>query len=187
MAATFVKLLLSLNITNNYAYSISGLGDLLTSFNGTAITYDEIGNPLRYYNGSSYTFGWEGRRLVSALTSGKSMSFTYNEEGLRVTKTVNGETTHFIYDGSLLIAEYNDSAIIVYIYDAAGSPIGFKVKSLNTSSDVWNVFWYEKNLQGRRVKTTECCFCEVETVQSKELNERAGRTTHNDYATMVEM
>ena len=135
-------------ISAHRAADISSAGLTTASFNGTAITYDDIGNPLRYYNGSSYTFGWEGRRLVSALTSGKSMSFTYNEEGLRVTKTVNGETTHFIYDGSLLIAEYNNSAIIVYIYDAAGSPIGFKVKSLNTSFDVWNVFWYDKNLQG---------------------------------------
>ena len=54
------------------------------------------------------------------------MSFTYNEEGLRVSKTVNGVTTQYIYDGSLLVAEYDNSKIIVYIYDAFGTPIGFK-------------------------------------------------------------
>ena len=37
-------------------YTDSQWGDLLTSYNGTAITYDQIGNPLSYYNGSAYTF-----------------------------------------------------------------------------------------------------------------------------------
>ena len=48
-----------------------GWGDLLTSYNGVAITYDEIGNPLSYYNGENYTFTWNGRRLVSELNMQK--------------------------------------------------------------------------------------------------------------------
>ena len=48
-------------------YTDSEWGDLLTSFNGTTITYDEIGNPLSYYNGSAYTFTWTGRRLIGAV------------------------------------------------------------------------------------------------------------------------
>ena len=29
-----------------------------------------------------------------------------------------------------------------------GSPIGFKYRGVNYASDVWDVYWYEKNLQG---------------------------------------
>ena len=42
--------------TNTYGYNDADWGDLLTSFNGHTITYDTIGNPLSYYNGSSYSF-----------------------------------------------------------------------------------------------------------------------------------
>ena len=42
--------------------------DQLTNYNGTTITYDVIGNPLSYYNGSSYTFTWQnGRELASTV------------------------------------------------------------------------------------------------------------------------
>ena len=46
--------------TDTYAYSSGQWGDLLTSYNGNTITYDEIGNPLSYYNISSYTFTKRG-------------------------------------------------------------------------------------------------------------------------------
>ena len=39
--------------TYNYGYSSSAWGDKLTSYRGVSITYDAIGNPLSYYNGSS--------------------------------------------------------------------------------------------------------------------------------------
>ena len=71
-----------------------GWGDLLTSYNGVAITYDAIGNPLSYYNGSAYTFTWYGRRLATAVKGSDTMSFVYGEDGTRVSKTVNGVTTN---------------------------------------------------------------------------------------------
>ena len=135
-------------ISNTYSYTNSKWGDLLTAFNGVAIFYDKIGNPLRYYNGSPYNFTWQGRRLVGAVTSDKNMSFTYNVDGLRTSKNVNGITTHYIYDGNILLSEYTDTEIIVYIYDALGSPIGFKYRDSSYETDVWDVYWYEKNLQG---------------------------------------
>ena len=132
----------------SHSYFNSEWGDLLTAFNGTAITYDEIGNPLSYYNGSSYTFGWEGRELISAVKGTNSMSFAYNDAGLRISKTVNGVTTHYVYDGDILVAEYTDSETIVYIYDAYDSPIGFKYRSNSYAADTWDVYWYGKNIQG---------------------------------------
>lgn len=131
-----------------YTYSSSAWGDLLTSCNGITITYDEIGNPLSYYNGSSYTFTWDGRRLATAVKGSNSMSFTYNNDGFRVTKTVNGVVTTYYYQGSLLIAEETNSQILVYIYDTNGSPVGFKYRGADYASGTWDTYAYEKNIQG---------------------------------------
>ncbi|MBQ3229780.1 MAG: hypothetical protein IJB49_02050 [Clostridia bacterium] len=46
-----------------YGYS----GDRLTNYNGTAITYDVIGNPTKWRNASSMS--WDGRTLTSQMLS----------------------------------------------------------------------------------------------------------------------
>ncbi len=53
-----------------------------------------------------------------------------------------------MYDGNILVAEYTDSDTIVYIYDANDTPIGFKYRANSYEADVWDVYWYGKNLQG---------------------------------------
>ena len=78
-------------MADSYTYGDTTWGDLLTAYNGEGITYDAIGNPLSYYNGKRYTFSWlYGRRLASIVADGKTNTYTYNTEGLRLTKTVNG-------------------------------------------------------------------------------------------------
>ena len=76
------------------------------------------------------------------------MSFTYNDEGIRTAKTVNGITTTYYLDGSQIIAEETNGNIIIYIYDAAGLPIGMQYHGASYEEDVWDVYWYEKNLLG---------------------------------------
>ena len=132
----------------NLGYSSSEWGDLLTSFNGTAITYDEIGNPLSYYNGSSYTFTWTGRQLTGAVKGSKTMSFTYDDSGIRTSKTVNNVTHTYQLNGSQIVAESWGDKLIVYLYDVAGSPIGMMYRTTSYAVDQWDVFWFEKNLQG---------------------------------------
>ena len=129
-----------------YGYTDSAWGDLLTSFNGSAITYDEIGNPLSYYNGA--VFSWTGRQLTGASYGGNTYTFTYNDAGVRQTKVKNGVTTTFYYDGNTLIAEETAGNITMYLYDAQGSPIGFRYRSASYTTDQWDVYWYGKNLQG---------------------------------------
>ena len=63
-------------ISVSLGYTDSKWGALLTSCDGTTITYDEIGNPLSYYNGSAYTFTWTGRRITSAVKDSSNMYFT---------------------------------------------------------------------------------------------------------------
>ena len=132
----------------NYSYTDSEWGDLLTKYNGVDITYDEIGNPLSYYNGNSYSFTWQGRRLVGATKGSKEMSFSYNDEGFRTSKTVNGVTTNYYYQGSLLIAEERNLSIIVYFYDENGSPFGYQYRAADYEYGEWDFFAYEKNIFG---------------------------------------
>ncbi len=100
--------------TVSYAYGVQNesqtqetivWGDCLTNYNGTAISYDAIGNPTNWINGETFT--WQhGRQLASYAKDGKTISYTYNSDGIRTSKTekVNGietKTTYNIVDGVL--------------------------------------------------------------------------------------
>ena len=76
----------SLTSTYYYEYSTGAWGDMLTSYRGTTITYDAIGNPLSYYNGSSYTFAWNGRQLKSATKGGVTYTYKYNVANKKTTE-----------------------------------------------------------------------------------------------------
>ena len=102
---------------------------------------------MSYYNGSSYTFTWDGRRLASVEKGLFYATFTYNDEGLRLSTTINGATTTYLYDGSVLIAEYAPNYTCVYIYDESGAIIGVKYISTAENS-TWQTYFFEKNLQG---------------------------------------
>ena len=91
---------------NRYVYSDkTGWQDLLTSYNGHTITYDEIGNPLSYYNGKNYSFVWEfGRQLCRSTSGGTDITYDYNKYGIRTDKTVKGKyTDRYILDGDRVI------------------------------------------------------------------------------------
>ena len=109
--------------TVTYAYD-SVWKDKLVSYDGEAITYDEIGNPLSY---RGYTLTWEGKRLQSLSGNSTTASYTYDEQGVRSSKTVNGVTTTFSYNGSLLMAQVQGSGSNqvkqLYSYDASGQLI----------------------------------------------------------------
>ena len=80
-----------------YGYADANWKDKLTSFDGKAITYDTIGNPLSY---DGWTYTWEeGRQLKTLAKTGTSLSFKYNSSGLRTEKTVNGVPTKYTYLG----------------------------------------------------------------------------------------
>ena len=138
-------------VANNkeYIYSNSVWGDLLTSYDGHTITYDEIGNPLAYNNGTTYHFTWNGRQLVSAAVGNSNYTFTYNDEGIRTSKTLSsGSRVEYVLNGSQIVAEITDSYMIMYVYDAKGTPIGMQHRLSSYDEGIWDVFWFEKNLQG---------------------------------------
>ena len=109
--------------TVSYTYD-STWKDKLVSYDGQTITYDEIGNPLSY---RGYTLTWQGKRLQSLSGNSTTASYTYDEQGVRSSKTVNNVTTTFSYNGSLLMAQVQGSGASqvkqLYSYDANGQLI----------------------------------------------------------------
>jgi RHS repeat-associated protein len=68
----------------------------LTKWGATNITYDLNGNLT---NDGSKTYTWNARNQLSALSGGAVASFQYEGLGRRVSKTVAGTQTGFLYDG----------------------------------------------------------------------------------------
>src|SRR5262249_54090044 len=69
----------------------------LTRWGTTSLTYDANGNLT---SDSSKTYSWNARDQLSSIKGTKfTASFQYDPFGRRVTKTVNGTATNFLYDG----------------------------------------------------------------------------------------
>jgi RHS repeat-associated protein len=77
----------------------------LSSWNGTNLSYDLNGNLTDY---GSQTFTWNDRNQLAATSTG-SASFSYDGLGRRLSKTVGGTTTKFLYDGANVVQEQNAS------------------------------------------------------------------------------
>ena len=107
---------------------------------------DALGNPLIYYDGTS--FAWQGRRLVGAVKGTNTMSFTYDDNGLRTSKTVNGITTEYYWNGNLLVAEKTPTYLVIYNYDASGRPIGMAYHGSDYTQYQWDVYWFDLNVFG---------------------------------------
>ena len=131
--------------TNSYTYGNALWRDQLTAFNGQTITYDGSGNPLSYYNGTSYSFTWEeGRNLVSAVSGSNTYTYTYDTNGLRTAKTVNGVTHTYLYASGKLLRETYGNVILDFVYDHNGRPFALRYTADGTTT----TYYYITNLQG---------------------------------------
>jgi len=106
--------------TINYTYGNSAWKDELTSYKGEAIEYDEIGNPELY---RGWTMGWEGRQLKSAGKNGTNLSFTYDSEGVRTSKTVGSTTTKYLLNGTQILAQTTNGKTLCFFYDQQGNAL----------------------------------------------------------------
>ena len=123
----------------NYTYGNNDWKDLLTSYNGQTITYDEIGNPISYMGN---TLAWDkGRQLQSNTASnGETIEYKYDVNGLRTQKKVGNTTHEYTYvNGQLYAYEVNGQRMF-FTYDDNGSPL----------SCIYNgvAYHYQTNLQG---------------------------------------
>ncbi len=123
--------------TVNYGYDDTNWRDKLTSYDGQAITYDEIGNPLSY---RGYTLTWQnGRQLATLNGNGVTANYTYDVDGLRTSKTVNGVKHEYYYVGSRLQYEKFGTNELRFFYDSYGDPAGVRYKNGGTTTDYYFV------------------------------------------------
>ena len=130
-----------------YSYGDSSWLDLLTAYDGQSISYDSIGNPTSWYDGTTFTWS-NGRRLTSAVNSstGLNNSYTYDMDGLRLTKTVGSVEHKYVWQGSKLVAEYFGGTELEFFYDENGAPYAFSYKATASATPV--MYYYVTNLQG---------------------------------------
>ena len=121
-----------------YAYGDANWKDKLTAYNGTAITYDAIGNPL---NDGTWNYTWTaGRQLAQMAKDGMTIQYKYDHNGLRIAKVVNGVETKYILNGKQLTHLHRGNDWMHFFYDAQGRPA--KVRYNGT------IYSYILNLQG---------------------------------------
>jgi RHS repeat-associated protein len=115
----------------------SGLPGTLTDT--YSVSYDSIGNPLTWRDNTTLTWSF-GRRLSSVSASGLSALYTYNDSGIRTSKTSGGITTTFTLSGTKVLRQSNSNATMDFVHDESGRAIGFKYAG--------NTYWYVFNLTG---------------------------------------
>ena len=124
--------------TMRFSYGNANWKDQLTAVDGTPITYDAIGNPL---NDGTWTYTWEnGRQLKQMQSVDTTATFVYNENGLRVQKTVNGVVTKYTLHSKNVVHMTQSSNNLHFFYDAQNKP------AVVVYNDT--LYSYVKNLQG---------------------------------------
>ena len=80
------------------------------------------------------------------MTSGDTaVTYTYGADGLRLSKTVDGVTHHYVYSGGKLVEETFGNIEMQFIYDAQGYPM---MVCLTRGSEQPLYYHYVVNLQG---------------------------------------
>lgn len=142
--------------TTSYGYD-TAWKDKLTSVNGSAIAYDNLGNPTSYLG---KTFVWEGRNLVSYEDDSYAISYEYDENGMRYRQTVTDKENdiQIVYDylwvdGKLVAMTLTDSFGVwdyKYLYNSADELSGFLVTGTdNYLEENYSIsYYYTKNAQG---------------------------------------
>ena len=129
--------------TITYKYGDSQWRDLLTEYNGKTVTSDAIGN---IKNDGTWDYSWEhGRQLASQTKSGTRIAYSYDANGMRLKKTVNGTDFNYAYNGNLLTHMSSSSEYAHIRYDAQGLPVHIQYKKGSSTPEE---YYYMFNAQG---------------------------------------
>ena len=122
-----------------YSYD-STWKDLLLSVDGEPIVYDAQGNPTTYLG---HTLTWEKGRQLKSFDGN---TYTYNANGIRTSKTVNGVKHTYTLDGTKILREEWNGNVLIPLYDNEDSVCGI----------IYNTFpyYFLKNLQGDVIAIT---------------------------------
>ena len=96
---------------------------MLVAVNGVELTYDENGNVLTY---GDREYSWNTGRHLESITDGDNeYSYTYDENGIRTSKTVNGVTTYYNTSDGVILSQTDGTNTMYFQYDSFGIPLGF--------------------------------------------------------------
>lgn len=109
--------------TDTIAYTYdTAYKDKLVSYDGSAITYDEIGNPLTY---RGMTFTWTNNKELNSVSKDNiTYNYRYNKDGIRYRKYLENGTVLYQLDGVLNVGEQkqnNDGTLeydLEFCYDS---------------------------------------------------------------------
>ncbi|MCK9199484.1 MAG: RHS repeat-associated core domain-containing protein [Bacilli bacterium] len=135
--------------TISLTYSSTGWLDQLQTITKGGVTYNvsnyqTIGNPLNY---RGYTVTYDQRSITGLFDGINTYLYSYNANGIRTSKTVNGVITTYVLEESKIIQEvkyinpedYYGNIILDYYYDSNDNIIGFNYNGV--------FYQYIKNLQ----------------------------------------
>ena len=131
--------------TITYGYSTGSWKDQLVSYGNQTIAYDAMGNPTTY---RGKTLTWRGKQLTGIAAGTDAVAYSYDENGLRLQKTVNNVATDYYYNGSVLIGLTKGSDTLRFSYDAAGQVAMVEYEKPNETVQ----YYYLRNGQGDIVK-----------------------------------
>lgn len=132
------------NLTNpknvdEYTYSCNGWKDQLTSYNGKKCSYDAMGRPTTY---KDTKMTWNKNGTLASI--GDNITYTYNANGIRTKKVVNGVETNFLLDGTRIVKSTTNNVELIYQY-ALIKLVGFCYNDIE--------FIYERNIFGDIIRT----------------------------------
>ena len=85
--------------------------------------YDAFGNLVRERRGTGqkliteYQYDSQHRLIAASLPDGRPVQYRYDAFGRRIAKTVDGQTTEFLWQGDRLIAESGPAHYRSYVYE----------------------------------------------------------------------
>lgn len=141
---------------NSYTYTDANWKDKLMFYNEKAIDYDLIGNPKSYYtkenqNDVKWNLMWEAGRQLKEISNGaKTITYKYNDSGIRTEKVVGGIKTTYHLAGDKVTFESNGTDNVYYTYDSAGKLVSMNI-STKISETSWSTpteYFYVRNAQG---------------------------------------
>jgi len=107
--------LATVNMTYNTAWK-----DQLTKVGSSAITYDDIGNIATY---AGWTNTWEaGRQLKKQVKDSTEIEYDYDQNGMRIRKTVSDVVTNYVLNGTQLVHLTRGSDTLHFYHDEQGRP-----------------------------------------------------------------
>ena len=134
--------------SHTYTYGNNEWRDLLTTYDGEPISYDDVGNPTSYFNGSIWGFTWaKGRQLATATLGSSTYTYTYDLNGIRNSKTVNGVTYNYLTQHGKVVRQTWGSNTMDFVYDNSGNPYAMVYNG--------SIYYYILNQQGDVIRIVD--------------------------------